>query len=157
RWGWYHGGYWYPSPRHHHHDGDYDEQPEQPGQGYDEFPYANDSGFVRSHVTTRRYFGAFSGQFFDDARSQTPARRLSREGARGLVRGERDYSYYAEPSALPTDRLHTFRLAVGLQPRLGNQGYFIAAVGVRGIALNNGGQTAGGPEGELGVQLLPKK
>ncbi len=35
--------------------------------------------------------------------------------------------------------------------------YLIAALGIRGLAVNGGGTTAGGPEAELGVQLLPRR
>ena len=157
RWGWYQGGYWYPENRRQH----WDDSGDDNGQGYDEYPYANgdsaDAGFVQPHVQRRHSFGAVTGQYFSDAGSGTKAGRFGIEGARGILRGELEYAGYAEPTATTIDRLHTFRLAVGIQPRLGAQGYFIAAVGVRGLVLNNGGQSAGGPEGELGVQLLPRK
>ena len=163
RWGWYHGGYWYPERYHHHthdHEDEYEREDVQPGQGYDDYPYAageEDASFVQEHATRRRGYAALSGQFFADGGSDTKAGRFALEGARGLLRGELEYSGYAEPLAGGTDRLHTFRLAVGIQPRLGNQGYVFGAVGLRGLVLNNGGQSAGGIEGELGVQLLPMK
>lgn len=163
RWGWYHGGYWYPERYHHHvhdHDDDYEPEERPAGQGYDEFPYASgDEGetFVQAHATERRGYAAITGQYFSDGGSDTKAGRFGIEGARGLLRGELEYAGYVEPLAATTDRLHTFRLAVGVQPRLGNQGYVFAAVGLRGLAMNNGGPGAGGIEAELGVQLLPKR
>lgn len=160
RWGWYHGGYWYPERRRQHWD-DGDDNGDDNGQGYDDYPYAGadsaDAGFVQPHVQRHHTFGAVTGQYFSDAGSGTRAGRFGIEGARGILRGEIEYAGYVEPTATTIDRLHTFRLAVGIQPRLGNQGYFVAAIGVRGLVLNNGGQSAGGPEGELGVQLLPRK
>ena len=163
RWGWYHGGWWYPSRRPYHGTAD---DSERPGQGYDEYPYADadssgQAGFVRTNVVQRRGFGAVTAQYFSDAGSQAAAGRFGLEGARGLLRGELDYSFYNEPGATSTDRLHTFRLAIGVQPRLGNAGYLVAAVGLRGLAINGSpsiaAQNAGGVEGELGIQLLPRK
>lgn len=163
--GWYHRGYWYPARRRVHYDDD-DNNERSYGQGYDEYPYAADesddgndqgSGFVRSGGTSRRGFGAVTAQYFSDAGSTAQAGRFGIEGARGIFRGELEFASYAERTTTTIDRMHSFRVAVGVQPRLGNNAYLTATVGARGIALNQGGQSSGGPEVSLGVQLLPKK
>jgi hypothetical protein len=157
RWGWYHGGYWYPSRRHYHR-GENDEPVEEAGQGYDEFPYAHaDTAFVQARTLRRRGYGAVTGQFFSDEGSATQAGHFGLEGAYRIFRGELDYSLYSERTPSTIERLHSFRVAAGVQPRLGENAYLTATVGVRGIALNNGGQSAGGPEVGLGVQLFPKR
>lgn len=151
RWGWYHGGYWYPARG---------GEAEAPGQGYDDFPYATDdsaSSFVQQRTTRRRSYGVVTGQYFADAGSTTRAGRFGIEGAFGQIRGELEYSYYGEPiTGGGKDEMQTYRFALGVQPRLGPHAFLYAAVGARGLEVN-GGHTAGGPEGELGVQLLPRK
>ena len=164
RWGWYHGGWWYPSRRPYHGERDDRDEAEQPGQGYDDYPYAgadDDPSFVRSNVMHRRAFGAVTGQYFSDAGSDMKAGRFGIEGARGIVRGALEYGFYTEPTVGSRDQLHNVRLGVGLQPRLGDIGYLVVGIGARGISVNSGAgipaQNAGGIDGELGVQLLPRK
>lgn len=156
--GWYHGGWWYPSyypPRE-------VEQPadEEPGQGYQPYPYAENDGtgatFVEQHSMQRPSFGAISGNFFSDVGSTTRAGQFALEGAYRAVRGEIEYGAYAEPLATTTDHLQTLRFGAGWQPRLGNSGYIVAGVAARGVFLDDGSD-AWGPEGELGVQLLPRR
>jgi hypothetical protein len=157
RWGRYHGGWWYPTRDRYPRTPDNERDPVY-GQGYEPYPYAgaDNEAFVMPHTRARRSFGAVSGQFFSDAGSTTRAGRFGIEGARGLIRGEAEYSYYAEPVAGGTDRLHTYRLAAGVQPRLGDHAFLVGTMGLRGVVLDNG-RSAAGPEGELGVQLLPRR
>ncbi|MBI4543332.1 MAG: hypothetical protein HY705_09895 [Gemmatimonadetes bacterium] len=166
-WGWYGGGFWYPGyyPRYHRppedyeHYEDYEEERPALGQGYLAYPYAGgDRGdtFVRSRVPDRRRFGALTAQYFEDRGSTTQAGRVALEGAVGVFRGEVAYGHYAEPLAGSTDRLHTWRAAVGVQPRLGRYGYLVVGGGVRGVVLR-GGSDASGPEGELGLQIFPRR
>jgi hypothetical protein len=159
RYGWYHSGYWYPSRRPYHR-GDHDDEPveESVGQGYDDFPYAHlDGSFIEARSSRRRGYGAISGQFFNDQGSETQAGRFGIEGAYRIFRGEIEYSHYAEQTSTSIERLHSFRVAAGVQPKLGDNAYVTATVGVRGIGLNNGGQSAGGPEIGLGLQVFPKR
>jgi hypothetical protein len=156
-WGWYHGGWWYPADHAYPHE-EGEEEEQLGGQGYLPYPYAGgeDAGetFVRRHARRHRAFGAVSAQFFSDDGSTTKAGRFGLEGAIGLFRGELEYSHYAEPVQGGTDHLHTWRVSLGAQPRLGNRAYLVGGVGLRGVVLDRGG-SAVGPEGELGVQLLP--
>jgi len=157
RYGWYHGGWWYPERR------DYGREREEevegnPGQGYLPYPYAEHDGtgatFVEQRATRRNSYGTVSGQYFSDVGSTTVAGRFAVEGAFRALRVEAEFGRYAEPLASGTDHFNTFRLGVGFQPRLGNNGYVVAGVGARTVALD-GGLEAGGIEGQLGVQLLP--
>ena len=152
RWGWYHGGWWYPARN--------TRAGDAAGQGYDDYPYASSdtaSSFVQQHTDRRRSYGVVTGQYFADAGSTTRAGRFGIEGAFGQVRGELEYAYYAEPlTGGGKDEMQTTRFALGVQPRLGHHAFLYVAVGGRALAVN-GGHTAGGPEGELGVQLLPRK
>ena len=52
--------------------------------------------------------------------------------------------------------MHTGRVAVGIQTAFGPRGYLTAVVGARGLWLDDGSD-AFGPEGSLGIQLLPVK
>ena len=160
-------GYWggwgypypYPMPYPHPYPSSYPSEGESEGQGYLDYPFAGHDTmvtFVRSHVRQGRSFGAFSGQYFADQGSTTKAGRFALEGATGLFRGELEYSYYAEPLLTRTDRLHTFRAAAGLQPRMGRRAYVVLTGGLRGVVLDNG-RSAFGPEGELGVQTFPQR
>lgn len=155
--GWYHGGWWYPEerPRYREDDGEPDA-----GQGYLPYPYAEYDGtgttFVQRRTAERPGFGAVTGQFFSDVGSTTMAGRFSIEGAYRRLRAEAEYGYYAEPLQTRTDHLHTYRIGVAIQPRLGDRAYLIAGVAGRGVVLN-GGDEAGGPEGELGIQMFPRR
>ena len=156
--GWYHGGWWYPSyypPREVEDNGS-----AEPGQGYQPYPYAENDGtgstFVQQHSMERPSFGTISGNFFSDVGSTTRAGQFAIEGAYRQVRGEIEYGAYSEPLATTTDHLQTLRFGAGWQPRLGNSGYLVAGVAARGVFLDDGSD-AWGPEGELGVQLLPKR
>jgi hypothetical protein len=161
-WGWYHGGWWYPAhyPRWHRPPEDYGEPYAEPagGQGYLPYPYAlgghAPQTFIAPRPIGREAFGAVSAQFFSDEGSTTRAGRFAFEGAIGLFRGEVEYMGYAEAVAGGTDRMHSFRMNVGVQPRLGSRAYLVGGVGVRGLAFE-GGLDAVGPEMQLGVQLLP--
>ncbi len=164
-WGWYDGGWWYPAyyPRYHRprwHDEEDVEDRARLGQGYLPYPYAGGERtadtFVRSRVSDRRAFGALTATYFDDEGSTTQAGRVTLEGAYGVFRGEVAYGHYAEPLATRTDRLHTWRAAVGVQPRLGRFGYLVVGGGVRGVVLHDG-SSASGPEGEIGLQLFPQR
>lgn len=152
RYGWYHGGWWYPARD--------TREADAAGQGYDDYPYASSDttgSFVQQRTSRRRSYGVVTGQYFADAGSTTRAGRFGIEGAFGQIRGELEYSYYGEPlTGGGKDQMQTTRFALGVQPRLGNHGFLYVAVGGRALEVN-GGHTAGGPEGELGVQLLPRK
>ena len=152
-------GYPYPYPYPHPYPASYPSGGESEGQGYLDYPFAgHDTSvtFVRSHVREGRSFGAFSGQYFADQGSTTKAGRFALEGATGMLRGELEYSYYREPLLTRTDQMHTFRVAGGVQPRMGRKAYVVLTGGVRGLFLDNG-RDAFGPEGELGIQTFPQR
>lgn len=164
-WGWYHGGWWYPAyyPRYYRPpDGELEAYPPEEraprgGQGYLDYPYAGgDEGevFVRRRTVERRTFAAVSGQYFADRGSTTEAGRFSIEGAYAMVRGQAEFNQYVEPVAGGEDRMRTYRVGVGIQPRLGSRGYIVAGAALRGIELDDGSD-ASGPEAELGLQLFP--
>jgi len=161
RWGWYGGGWWYPSP-HYHPEPSYgrdDDSYEGEDEGYDDYPYAsNEEGatFVRGQARNRG-FGTLSAQYFSDFGSDVSAGRLGFEGVFGKVRFDADYAHYAEPVAAGTDRMQTFRAGLGFQPRLGDRAYGVVGIGGRGLWINQGGGSAGGPEGTLGLQVFPFK
>ena len=156
RYGWYHGGWWYPERR----DYPREEVEENAGQGYLPYPYAEHDGtgatFVERRATRRNSYGSVSGQYFSDVGSTTRAGRFAVEGAFRALRVDAEFGRYAEPLQGGTDHFNTFRLGVGFQPRLGNNGYVVAGLGARTVALD-GGLEAGGIEGQLGVQLLPRR
>jgi hypothetical protein len=95
-------------------------------------------------------------QYFSDVGSTTKAGSVALEGAIGAVRGELEYSHYAEPVAGRTDHLHTLHVGIAAQPRLGRNAYLIAGVAARGVILDDGSR-AWGPEGELGLQVFPMR
>jgi hypothetical protein len=163
RWGWYHGGWWYPERPRYREERDSDDEV---GQGYLPYPYAETVGtgntFVERRATRRNSYGAVSGQYFSDVGSTTMAGRFQVEGALRWVRAEGEYSSYAEPLETRTDRLHTYRIGIGVQPRLGERAYLIAGVGARGVIISStepgmSNDEAGGIEGQLGVQLFPRR
>lgn len=163
-WGWYHRGWWYPSryPYPYEPPREYDDEDEEAdvGQGYLAYPYATARGsgatFVQSRTRTRRSYGAVSGQFFSDVGSTTQAGRFALEGAYRALRGEFEFGHYEEPVAGGTSRLQTWRVGIGGQPRLGDRAYLIAGIAARGVLLDDGNE-AGGPEGELGIQVFPAR
>lgn len=158
RWGWYHGGWWYPARDPYDRVERDDDEEAMGGQGYLPYPYAEGdrSGetFVQARTTRRSSYGAISGQYFSDVGSTTIAGRFGLEAAFRTLRVEAEYARYSEPLATRTDRMATFRIGVGVQPRLGNSGYVVAGIAARSVALD-GGDEAAGLEGQLGAQLLP--
>ncbi len=161
RWGWYHGGYWYPAERRRRPDAraDRDERDES-GQGYMDYPYATSDGtgdtFVRARHGERRGFGTLTLGYFTDVGSTTQGGHVSFEGAVRGLRGELEYRQYAEPVVGGTDHLHTMRAALAVQPRLGTRAYLTAGGGVRAVFVDNG-QTTAGPEGSIGLQVFPAR
>jgi len=163
RWGRYHGGWWYPD--YHDHvrerddEDDEEREREEGGQGYLDYPYARSTNpedtFVRRRTVDNRGFGAITAYGFSDMGSTTRAGRLALEGALGRVRGSIEYGRYDEPLQTRTDRMHTLRFNVGLQPRLGERAYLVAAIGARGLFVDS--LDAWGPEGELGIQVFPMR
>lgn len=158
RWGWYGGGWWYPAPHYpdagHGRDDDGGDD-----TAYDDYPYAsNEEGntFVRSRARNRGY-GTLTAQYFSDFGSDVSAGRLGIEGAVGRLRLDADYAHYAEPVTAGTDRMQTFRAGLGFQPRLGDRAYAVVGIGGRGLWINRGGGSAGGPEGTAGLQVFPFK
>jgi hypothetical protein len=158
RWGWYHGGWWYPARDPYDRREREDDEAAGGGQGYLDYPYAGGSRsgttFVEERTLRRSSYGALSAQYFNDYGSTTVAGRFALEAAFRTLRVEAEYARYAEPLATRTDRMSSFRIGVGLQPRLGNSGYVVAGIAARSVALD-GGEDAGGLEGQLGLQLLP--
>ncbi len=168
-WGWYRGGWWYPAyyPRYHRppdDGGDYvaEEVPadETPGFGttFLRHPYANatepGATFIQGNAPGRRGYGNLTAQYFGEETSDVEAGRFALEFGYRLFHGEVGYSQYVEPVPGGRDRLHTWRAAVGVQPRLTERANLVVAVGARGVNLASG-DDAYGPEGELGLQLLP--
>src|SRR5579859_5624573 len=145
RWGWYHGGWWYPA---------YYPPPDYyPGDGYARGGSGNDQA-AQPYPAVRRSYGAVTMTYFSDAGGTAKAGQIDLEGAVGQLRGELEYAHYAEPVVGHTDHLHTLRVGIAGQPRIGNNAYLIAGVAARGVILDDG-SNAWGPEGELGVQVFP--
>jgi len=169
-WGWYHGGWWYPAsyPRYQrpYDDGGDDEAEELPpekgapayGTTFLEHPYASaaepGATFIQRDAPGRRGYGNLTAQYFGEQSSEVQAGRFALEYGYRLFHGEIGYDQYVEPVVGGQDRMHVWRAAVGVQPRLTERANLLAAVGVRGVNLA-GGDDAYGPEGELGLQLLP--
>ncbi len=130
-----------------------------PGQGYHRYPYADTldaDPFVRGTVASGRRFGAFSASYFaDDAEGGTlRAGQIALEGANGVVHAGVEYTLYREPTQTDVDWLHLARVSIGAVPRLGRVGFLQAGLAARAVSLDNG-NTAVGPELELGVQTFP--
>ncbi len=131
----------------------------RPGQGYTRYPYAepgNPDAFAMEGMATGRSFGNVSGTYFDDRTvgGTLQAGQLSLEGANGMIVSGLEYTLYREPTRSDTDWLHLARVALGAAPRLGRHGIMRVMVGARVIVLDNG-ESAVGPELELGVQAFP--
>ncbi len=158
RWGWYHGGYWYPAERRRRPDAREDR--DESGQAYLDYPYAEPGGsgdtFMRSSYGERRGFGTLTLGYFSDVGSTTQGGHLAVEGVVRGLRGELEYRQYAEPVVGRTDHLHTVRATLAVQPRLGRRAFLTAGGGVRGVFLGDGTSTAG-PEGSLGLQVFPAR
>jgi hypothetical protein len=165
-WGWYQGGWWYPGyyPRYSRPDDNGEAEEVEPreaatfGTTFLDYPYAggslSDATFIQDDAPGRRSYANLTGQYFGDGESQVEAGRFALEYGRGLFRSELAYSQYVEPIASGKDRMHVWRAAVGVQSRLTDRANIVAGVALRGVNLS-GGDDAYGPEGELGLQVLP--
>jgi hypothetical protein len=129
------------------------------GQGYTRYPYAerdNPDVFAMKGMATGRRFGTVSGMYFDDRTvgGTLQAGQFSLEGANGPVLSSIEYTLYREPTRTDTDWMHLARVGLGGVPRLGRHGIMRVLAGARVIVLDNG-ESAIGPELELGVQAFP--
>ena len=149
-WGWYHGGWWYPAYYPRYHQPNYHDVPEaeevEPMEAETAPP--EPAGPAPSRV---RGVGALTLQYFQQEEDQLEAGRFALEYGYGLFHAEAGYSQYVTPTTGGRERLHLFRGAVGVQPSLTRHSKLLAAVGVRGVKLDNGAD-AYGPEGELGLE-----
>jgi len=131
--------------------------PREPGQGYDAYPYRHPGEpFVRDSVLTGRRFFTLSGQYFADDESTLKGGQINFEGTTGMWTWGVEYTQFVEPLANRTDRLYTGQAMIGIVPSLGRGGFMRVGIGARGL-LTDQGDAAGGPELELGAQLLPHR
>ena len=135
--------------------------PKRPGQGYLPYPYAAPppgarETFVLENVARRRRYGVLSFDRFSDASSTLRGTSIAFEGATAVLHYGLEYTRYREPKAGETDRLDSYRAALGVAARTGRAGVFRLAVALRAVCLDDG-NCAGGGDFEMGLLLLPAR